>query len=341
MTVLLEPILEAYLDALRRRHRSDSTLACNRQALGKLDAWLAERGLELTELEPLECEQYFEQQLARYAVSTLHHDLSVVRAACRYAVRHDWLERDPTIDVKLPRLPDIEPATYSNDELRAIHAAIRDPRDERVFYLFAFAGLRECEAAGLQWPHVDFAHEQLRLTGKGGKFRLVPLHPALSELLREHRRGAHPDHPHLVGTAEGGRMSKRSWVATVRGLVDRAGVPTRAPAHTFRKTVATVMHEQGVPTAVIDKILGWAPRTVRDRHYLRIADQTMRDAILTLYRDDPIIPEQLRTRLTPHTHEEPAPPAWLAREHELLDDLERRIAEHAGTSRDLVVAQPH
>lgn len=337
----VEPIFTAYLEALHRRHRADSTIACNRQALGKLDAWLTEHDLTLGRLEPLECERYFEQQLARYAVSTLHHDLSVLRATVRYAIRHDWLERDPTLDVKLPRLPDVEPATYSNEELRAIHAAIREPGDEVIFHLLAFAGLRECEAAGLQWPHVDLAHDQLRLVGKGGKFRLVPLHPALSHQLRQHDARCHPDHPHVISSERGGRMSKRSWVTAVRRLVDRAGIETTAPAHTFRKTVATVMHEQGVQPAVIDKILGWAPRTVRDRHYLRVADQPMRDAILTLYRDDPIVPDQLRPHLAIHDHGEAAAPAWLAREHQLLIDLERRIAEHASATRDLTAAQTH
>ena len=337
----LEPILEAYLEALRRRHRAPSTIACNTQALAKFAAWLGENDLALARLEPLNCEHYFEQQLARYAVSTLHHDLSVVRAACRYGIRHGWLTRDLTLDVKLPRLPDIEPATYTNDELRAIHAAIRSPRDEVIFALFAFAGLRECEAAGLKWPDVDHDHTQLRLTGKGGKFRLVPLHPFLDELLHAYRARCHPDHPYVIATQQGEQMSKRSWVTTMRSLVDRAGIQTRAPAHTFRKTVATVMHEQGVPTAVIDKILGWAPRTVRDRHYLRVADQPMRDAILTLYRDDPITPDQHRPRPATREQLQPAASAWLAREHDRLADLERRIAEHASSGTELAAAQPH
>jgi hypothetical protein len=47
---------------------------------------------------------------------------------------------------------------------------------------------------------------------------------------------------------------------------------------------------------VIEKILGWAPRTVYERHYLRIADHAMREAILTLYRGDPICPGRLDPR---------------------------------------------
>lgn len=98
-----------------------------------------------------------------------------VRAAYRYGVRHDLVERDPTADVRLPWLPDLEPATYANTELKALHAAIRSEREEVAFFLFAFAGLRLGEVAGLRWAQVDFDRWQIRLTGKGGKFRLVPL----------------------------------------------------------------------------------------------------------------------------------------------------------------------
>jgi len=50
------------------------------------------------------------------------------------------------------------------------------------------------------------------------------------------------------------------------------------------------MYEQGVRGHVIDEIMGWAPRTVRDRHYVRVAPKSMREAIRMLYQDDPICP---------------------------------------------------
>jgi len=184
--------------------------------------------------------------------------------------------------------PDSEPCTYNNDELRAILAAARNESEERVFFLLAFAGLRLTEAASLEWRQIDFANHQIKLVGKAGKFRLVPLHPMLDALLRDHQARVSPEQPHLVESNRGRQLSHRSWHDLVRSMVDRAGIETHAPAHTFRKTVATVMREQGVRTEVVDRIMGWAPRTVRDRHYVRVADEAMHQAIRTLYQDDPI-----------------------------------------------------
>jgi hypothetical protein len=69
----------------------------------------------------------------------------------------------------------------------------------------------------------------------------------------------------------------------MRELVDRAVVDVASPCHAFRRTVATVMDEHGVRTRVIEGIMGWSPRQMHERHYLRLAD----DAIQTLYWDDP------------------------------------------------------
>ena len=52
------------------------------------------------------------------------------------------------------------------------------------------------------------------------------------------------------------------------------------------------MYEQGVRARVIERIMGWAPRQMYERHYLRVADQPMHDAIRGLYRDDPICDRQ-------------------------------------------------
>jgi len=297
----------------------------NVAALRRLDAWLGHQGLAVADLSLFACERYFAELLDDAAVSTVRRHLAVVRAAYRYGIRHGIASHDPTGDVRLPRLPDREPATYSNEELRAIYAAIRSEREEIVFFLFAFAGLRLCEASALSWGEVDFERSQLKLIGKGGKLRLVPLHPVLTQVLRDHRRRARPGRAHVVGTIHDRRLAHRTWIDTVGNLVRRAEVEIEGPSHAFRRTVATVMHEHGVRSAVIDRIMGWAPRTVRDRHYVRIAPQVMRDAILTLYRDDPICPQQLAAAEEPLMTTRAKTDGFLAREAERLEQLEREL----------------
>lgn len=326
----MDAIFEAYLAAQRRRRSSPLTIKATAHALRATQRWLDEHRIAAADLTLLQCEEYFDELLDRHAVSTVRRHLAYVRAAYRYGVRHDLVERDPTADVKLPWLPDIEPATYSSDELRAIHAAIRSEREELAFFLFAFAGMRLGEVAGLRREQVDFDHWQIRLTGKGGKFRLVPLHPVLNDVLREHQAGVRPDQEHVFLGAGGTRLASRTLGHSIRVLVDRAGVEVASPCHAFRRTVATVMYEHGVRTRVIERIMGWSPRQMHERHYLRVADEAMHDAIQTLYREDPICERQQQT-LRPVATPKPnaAPAAWLAAETARLDELEQRLGIRA------------
>ena len=91
------------------------------------------------------------------------------------------------------------------------------------------------------------------------------------------------------------------------------------------------MYEHGVRTRVIERIMGWAPRQMHERHYLRVADEPMHDAILGLYRDDPICERQehaLRLAAVPAPTAEPS--AWLAEEAARLERLEGQLGLQAG-----------
>jgi site-specific recombinase XerD len=326
----VDAIFEAYLAAQRRRRRSALTIKATTHALRAAQRWLDENGTPAGELTLIACEEYFDQLLERGAVATVQRHLAYLRAAYQYGVRHELVARDPTADVKLPRLPDLEPATYANEQLRDIHAAIRSERDELAFYLFAFAGLRLGELAALTWRQVDLEHSQLKLTGKGGKFRLVPLHPVLNDILVERQQNGHRGGEHLIRAAEKDCLAAATLGRAVRALVDRAGISVDSPSHAFRRTVATVMYEHGVRTRVIERIMGWAPRTMHERHYLRVCDEPMREAILTLYREDPVCDLQReipRRSASPKPSTEPA--AWLTDERTRLEQLERELGLRA------------
>jgi integrase len=322
----VDAIFDAYLAAQRRRRASPLTLKAVDHALRSAQRWLDAQGIAAAELTLLGCEDYFDALLERGAISSVRRHLAYVRAAYRYAVRHGLAEFDPTADVKLPRLPDIEPVTYSNEELRAIHAAVRSEREEVCFYLLAFTGLRLGEAAALTWAQTDLDHWQLRLTGKGGKFRLVPIHPALMDLLRERQATASSEAEPVIWTPQRRPLASATLGTYVRALVNRAEISTAQPSHAFRRTVATVMYEAGVRTRVIERIMGWAPRQMHERHYLRVASEVMHQAILTLYADDPISDRQRETvELRPVAAATPRDSAGFYADAARLSELEHQL----------------
>jgi integrase len=145
-----------------------------------------------------------------------------------------------------------------------------------------FVGMRSSGSSGRTWSSTA---RQMKVLGKGAKLRLVPLHPVLQDVLAE----LPPVSRHVVTSAWKERVSAFTFNRKLRDLLERAQVDGgRRLAHKFRKTLATSLFENGAQERVIDRIFGWAPTTVRDRHYTRVADILMQRAILVAYEDDPL-----------------------------------------------------
>jgi integrase len=149
---------------------------------------------------------------------------------------------------------------------------------ELLITTLMYTGMRRSEIRHLRWEDIAPTTITVR-QGKGGKLRHVPLHPALGELIVRHEPKA------------GVRLPRTQRPQVGVGLfyiLEKVRGDVFCTMHDFRRTVATQLAEHDVPMNVIDKIMGWAPRTVGSRYYIRTADLRMQEAILRLYSDDPI-----------------------------------------------------
>jgi integrase/recombinase XerD len=244
-------------------------------------------------------EEYVAWLSATYAPMTANRETAHLKAAYRYAVRLRMIDKNPAEYVEAPRVLAEEPEVYSPHQLRAIRAAIRDDLEEVIFYALAYGGLRRDELVALIWDAVNFEQQFARVRGKGGKLRRVPLHPALAEVLVVQLR-RRPGSSTVLG--RGGSL--RNVNHRLARLLERAGVDGgNRPAHRFRKTVATALADEGVREDVIDKIMGWSPTTIRQRYYTRVADGSLYEGILRLYRSDPIERAPLNAAEPPITPE--------------------------------------
>jgi integrase len=209
-------------------------------------------------------------------------------------------------------LPEVEPVTFSPDELRTILATVPTLRHDALVRLMAFGGLRRIEVLRLRWDDVDFPNHTLTVLGKGsgnGKLRKTPIHPAVAESLMRLNTFA-PGGPMnvalskmgvpfdptvgresewVLGTKRWGQMSMDVFNRMIADVSRASRIAVKS--HTFRKTLASDLYERGVRENVLESIFGWSKSTVRARHYTRIAGEEMQKAILLAYRDDQILPK--------------------------------------------------
>jgi integrase/recombinase XerD len=279
----LHPLFTAYLSHLERRGRDHKTIERNRYSLVRLDEWLRNAGVEPPAATEVLLEEYVSHLGMVMAETTSNRETTHVKAAYRYAVRLAMIEKSPAENLETPKVTEVEPEVFSYEELRRIRAAIQDDLDEAIFYGLAYGGLRRFELVNLTRAAVDFSGQFMTVRGKGGKLRRVPLHPLLADVFVNHTRGSRAE------TVLGRGGSLRNVNKRVENLLKRAAIDGgNRPAHRFRKTVATVLYEEGVQTDVIDRIMAWVPQSIRGRYYTRIKDEAMYQAILKLYTSDPI-----------------------------------------------------
>jgi site-specific recombinase XerD len=154
---------------------------------------------------------------------------------------------------KKPRtLPDV----FSQDEVRRLFAAI-DDRYRVVLQTTYAAGLRVSEVVRLKPADIDSQRMILHVRcGKGGKDRLMPLSPALLQLLRDHWRRHRSTEWLFPGQTAARHVSISHIQRACRRAVLCCGITKKASMHTLRHSYATHLLEAGVDLPTLQKLLG-------------------------------------------------------------------------------------
>lgn len=274
-------IFDQYEERLNRLRRDPATVRNFQRARQPFERYLSAHRTGAEDIDPVLAEEYFAQ--LDNAPTTKKLYLEQLRAAYRYAHRRGVISRDPLVDVQLPRIPDKEPRTIPPAELRRQKHGLFKDREWLLWHLLVYTGMRRSEILDLRWEDVKLEDSTITVTGKGGKLRHIPIHPALGEVLSASKR--HGDW--VLGSSkkyagESRPLSKATMFTYLRRI---AGEYT---AHDYRRTVASSMYANGVDGDTIDKIMGWSPRVVRTRYYVNVAPEQLQRAILKLYASDPV-----------------------------------------------------
>ena len=208
---------------------------------------------------------------------SLSQSLSSIRTFHRYL---DLRLGTPNPGIALVRGPRVKagaPRPVSEDQARGLIAetGFEDRRedwqiacDEAVLTLLYGCGLRISEALSLKRRDAPLP-EALRITGKGGKTRLIPVLPAVRDAvdayLAQLPRTLGADDA-LFRASRGGALSPRHVQATVQRLRGRLGLSDRATPHALRHSFATHLLGAGADLRSIQELLGHASLSTTQRY---------------------------------------------------------------------------
>jgi integrase/recombinase XerC len=197
--------------------------------------------------------------------------LSAVRSLFRFLSRHHGVSNPapgllgtPRAQPPIPRALSPAAALAVTIEATQAEEACWQARDLALFTLLYGAGLRIAEALALERSDVP-ASGPLRVLGKGGKQRLVPLLPAVRSALQCWLR-MHPGGEPLFVGLRGGRLQAGVAQRTMRTYRQSAGLPDHATPHALRHSFATHLLAGGADLRSIQELLGHASLSTTQRY---------------------------------------------------------------------------
>jgi integrase/recombinase XerD len=285
------------------RGLSANTVAAYRRDLARYEAFLESRGIgELSEVTPVEITEFVRSlsqggapvaggaatvagkkgvsalgtvTVAGQAPSSVARHVVSVRNLHAFAADEGVTPSNPAADVSPPKIPQRLPKALTVDAVARILDApdrrdVVGLRDAALLELLYATGARVSEVCDLDVDEVRVALDNpdagLRLLGKGGKERIVPLgsyaaralddylvrsRPALAEKVV---RGAHALFLNLLGR----RLSRQSAWAIIRSAAAVAGVTEEVSPHSLRHSFATHLLDGGADLRVVQELLGHA-----------------------------------------------------------------------------------
>jgi integrase len=201
---------------------------------------------------------YIKQRLKKVKKTTIHRELSDIKAVLNWAVRRRYIAHNPIEKYDMPK-KDNEIFLYpSQQEINAIlkHAP---ERLKRAISLSYYTGLRpgRRELFSLNWNDVDFIHDAIlvRSARKGGRFksRLVPIHPDFTATLKSwYDKDDSPAGPiiHYQGKRVG---SLKKVFASAK---KKAGVTRRLRMYDFRHAFASLLLKNSADLKSTSELLG-------------------------------------------------------------------------------------
>ncbi|AVK83361.1 site-specific tyrosine recombinase XerD [Lysinibacillus sp. B2A1] len=266
--------IEDYIHFIQvERQLSDNTLASYRRDLenyvvflqeveGMSDFRKVERTTILRHLEQLRMQGKTSRTVARH--------ISSIRSFHQFLLREKRAETDPTVHLEMPTIEQKLPNILSIEEIEALLMAPnrskpQGVRDVAMLELLYGSGMRISELISLGLSDIHLTMGFVRVFGKGGKERIIPLgKSALSALnhylnsARGQLQGKYPKTDAFFINQRGKRLTRQGCWKLMKEHALKAGIQHELTPHTLRHSFATHLVENGADLRAVQEMLGHA-----------------------------------------------------------------------------------
>jgi integrase/recombinase XerC/integrase/recombinase XerD len=276
---------------LVRRGAAPKTRRAYAADLRQFAAWADGFGLEPAQVTPRVLRRFVAALSERGAApATLARKLAALRTFFTSQREHGHVAHNPAELLPGPKRPRVLPHVLRPAQIAGLLDAIPsgsalEMRDRALFELAYASGLRAEELTGLDVEAIDFDGEQVRVEGKGGKTRFVPVGEVALDVLGRYLERARPalrgvEHePALFLSKSGRRLSTSDVRRRLRTWSTRAPGGVDAHPHALRHTFATHLLDGGADLRTIQELLGHGTISTT-QIYTRVESARLRAAYL-------------------------------------------------------------
>lgn len=285
-------LIKHYLRYLKlERGYSPNTIEAYKHDLDWLLGYLEQEGVDPLSVK-LEDLEHFAAMLSDHGISAKSQAriLSGVRSFYRYLVLDGYLDVDPTELLESPHLPQHLPEYLSTEEVDALENSIdltsnEGHRNRAIIEVFFSCGLRVSELTNLKLSDLFLTQGFIRVNGKGGKQRLVPISErAIHELElwfddRRQMKIKPGEEDYVFLNRRGHHLTRTMILIMVKRQAEAAGIKKTISPHTLRHSFATALLKGGADLRIIQELLGHADLGTTEI-YTHMDDESLRQEIL-------------------------------------------------------------
>ena len=223
----------------------------------------------LLEANQADIQQYLAVKFPQSKPRSISRLIASMRRFYRYALRENLIKTDPTLQIESPKLPRSLPKSLNEQEVEDLLNApdINQPiglRDRAMLELLYASGLRVSELVGVNVNEVSTQDGVVRVTGKGGKTRLVPMGQEAADWIDQYLKTARPKILDgqmtyaMFVTSRGGAMTRQAFWYLIKRYAIVAGITKHMSPHVLRHAFATHLLNHGADLRVVQMLLGHA-----------------------------------------------------------------------------------
>jgi integrase/recombinase XerC len=258
------------------RNVSPHTLAAYRSDLEQLSLFVLREKGELataSDVDHLMLRRYLAHLVKSVKKSSQGRKLAAIRSFFKYLLRRGIVGKNPAELIATPKKEKRLPFHLDIDQATALMEAPEEDakyvlRDRAILEMLYSSGLRVSELTGMNIEDLDLTSGMLRVMGKGGKQRIVPLGSKAMSAAEEYlaSRGQAAISGALFLNSRGNRINRRSVARIVDAHVLKIAAFKRISPHTLRHTFATHMLEGGADLRAIQELLGHASLSTTQKY---------------------------------------------------------------------------